>query len=90
MISCREYRGATPSVVLPSKWVGKEEAAYHLSSDFRAMASFVPAHADARIGPFSNHRRTEMLKRGQASVVLSLDLTHHPFHITIASLAAHR
>ena len=62
------------AVVLPSKWVGKEEAAYHLASDFRAMADFVPAHADARIGPFTSHRRAKMLKRGQANVVLSLDL----------------
>jgi len=58
------------AVVLPSKWLAKDEAPYHLSSDFKNMSAFVPDHALPRIGPLSSfaHRKYRDTKRALVSL----------------------
>mmetsp|Transcript_23093 Transcript_23093/g.58888 ORF Transcript_23093/g.58888 Transcript_23093/m.58888 type:complete len:569 (+) Transcript_23093:146-1852(+) len=39
------------AVVLPGRWLAKDEAPVHISSDFRTMSAFLEEHALPRIGP---------------------------------------
>ena len=62
------------AVVLPHKWVGKDEAPYHLGSDFRQMKEFVPEHAFTRVGPLNGATRKKWIAEKKSIVGLSLDM----------------
>jgi hypothetical protein len=62
------------AVVLPHKWVGKDEAAYHLSADFRGMADFVPAHSLTKVAPLTGGTRRIWLREGRCLVALSINM----------------
>ena len=62
------------AVVLPHRWVGKDEVGYHLASDFKSMATFVEAHSLSKVYPLTStsHKRWRLGGR-HALVSLCLD-----------------
>ena len=62
------------AVVRPHKWVAKEEAAYHLSSDFKGMKTFVDEHALTRVYPYFGAAREVWRRENRAVVMLCLDM----------------
>ena len=62
------------AVVRPSKWLGKGEEAYKLSSDFAGMAKVVKGFAETKVAPLNQYVRRRIREQGRASVVLGFDL----------------
>ena len=61
------------AVVRPAKWVAKSEAAYFLSSDFKAMVEFVKEHAQTKVAPLSSWSRQRYVDEHRALVSVSFD-----------------
>lgn len=62
------------AVVPPHRWVGKEEAAFHLAADFRTMPAFVEAHAMTKVYPITGASRKAWIRQNRALVSVCLDL----------------
>jgi len=61
------------AVVRPSRWLAKDEAPFHMSSDFRTMSTFVSDHALSRVAPYSSFARRKYKEAGMATVSLFFD-----------------
>lgn len=65
------------AVVLPHKWVGKGETAFHLSADFRSMDTFVRSHCVSRVSALSGTSRALWKQQNKALVGLTIDMSRH-------------
>ena len=61
------------AVVLPHKWVGKDEKPFHLGADFRTMKDFVPEHSLTRVSPLSGATRARWKAQKKCIVGLTLN-----------------
>lgn len=62
------------AVVRPHKWLGKDEAPYLLSPDFKTMKTFVDEHAITQVYPYVGTARARWRRDGRAVVIVCLDL----------------